>query len=157
MSPEALGVVTWVGTILSAIGAIIAIQQAILARTYKDQIQVDIRKLNVLRSAERLRKAQESIRKLPSDQSRVQRGHKTEALIEKIRECFDEVLGILPVDGDDVDIRSAVDEAQTALTSYEDGLNQQKLNASMTSAVRAPLQNAVSLANDRVLKIEGKA
>lgn len=150
-------VATWLGTALSGIGAGVAIWQACLARSYNEQIRVDIRKLNVLRCAEYLRKALESIRKLPSDASKIPRGGKTETLIEGIKACFDDILGILSIGGEEEDVRTNVSSAQKALTAYEHSFNSRSLSPDMTAAIQSPVQNAVSLANDRVLKIEGKA
>ena len=128
-----------------------------LARSYKEQIRVDIRKLNVLRSAEHLRKALESIRKLPSDSTKIPRGRKTETLLEGIKACFDDILGILPIGGDEDDVRTHVSAAQESLTAYERCFNANTLSPDLTAAIQSHVQNAVSLANDRVLKIEGKA
>jgi citrate synthase len=150
-------VATWIGTGLSALGAGVAIWQALLAKSYKEQVRVDIRKLGVLRSAEHLRRALESIRRLPSDSKKVPRGKQTETLIESIKACFDETLGILPMQGDEEDVRKNVLDAQLALTAYEHGLNSSSLTAGLTAAIQVPVQNAATLANDRILKIEGKA
>ena len=157
MSDETLTIVTWVGTILSGLGAAIAVWQACVARSYRDQIRVDIRKLGILRTAELLRRALDFIRKFPSDSSKVPRGGKTETLIEQTKECFDHVLGLLPKGGADEDVRKQVCSAQNTLTGYEHALNSRVLSAALTAAVQSPVQDAVSLANDRALKIEGKA
>lgn len=157
MSNQTLAIVSWVGTILSGLGAAVAIWQTYLMRSYKDQIRLDMRKMNVLKTAEYLRRALDFIRKLPSDSSKVPRGGQTAIMLEQTKECFDHVLGLLPMDGPDQDIRTHVCTAQCALTGYEDSLNSEALSASLTATVQSPVQDAVSLANDRVLKIEGKA
>lgn len=149
--------VTWIGTIITIIGTGITIWQAALARSYKNQIRIDIRKLSILRSAERLRRALDFIRKLPSKSSSVPRGAKPESLVEPVKECFDEVLGVLPVGGEDKDIREKVQEAQTHLTTYETALSTQQISPELTAPIQRSVQEAVSKATQRSLLIEGKA
>lgn len=153
MSPEA---VAWIGTICSFIGAAIAFAQAIRVKNYAKQIRIDIRKRNVMRSAESMRNTLALIRQLPTDYANVPRGNRVQVIIGDIKGYFDDVLGVLTIDGDDQDVREYVLAAQKSLQSYEHHFNGKNLSAELSSDIQIHVQNAVSLANDRVLKIEGK-
>ncbi len=58
--------ITLAGTIVTLLGMAITIWQASQARSYKNQINFDIRKINLSGVIERLKRTQDEIRKLPT-------------------------------------------------------------------------------------------
>lgn len=69
--------------------------------------------------AERLRRAQEEIRRLPASAGSVSRGVRPGELIHKIREQIDDALGTLNAAEPDADIRTLIAKGQETLNSYE--------------------------------------
>jgi hypothetical protein len=73
-----------VGTIVTLWGMAVTIWQAAQARSYTNQIKFDFRKINLSGAIERLKRAQDEIRKLPTSVANVQRGIKTNDLIHNL-------------------------------------------------------------------------
>ncbi len=134
----------------------VTIWQASQARDYKNQIKFDIRKINLAGVIERLKRSQDEIRKLPTS-TNVPRGIKTTELILNIRSHFDFSLGVLDATGPEKDIRSILGSAQDKLNSYETSWNNNNPSAENVFELQALIQDAVSQANSRIYKLEGKA
>ena len=149
--------ITLVGAIVTLIGMVITIWQAAQARSYKNQIKFDIRKINLSGAIERLKRTQDEIRKLPTSAANIQRGIKPNDLFQNIKAHFDFTLGVLDAKGPDGDIRNLLSEAQTKLNSYEMSWNQGAPNAQDVHDLQSRVQDAVSQTNSRISQLEGKA
>ncbi|HFX3931447.1 TPA: hypothetical protein ACIEHN_004817, partial [Escherichia coli] len=108
--------ITLIGTVVTLGGAGITIWQSKEARNYKNQLKFDVRKINLTNVSERLKRAQDEIRRLPTSLQGIQRGTKPSDLIHKTKEYFDIALGTLDAKGPDADIRQLLVEAQKNLT-----------------------------------------
>lgn len=136
---------------------VVAIFQARAAKNYKEQIKFDIRKINLSGSTEKLKRAQDDIRKLPASTSAVPRGIKVPELIPNIKSQFDFVLGVIDSNGPDKDIRLVLTNAQQKLNSYELGWNTNSLNPSDLHELQSLVQDAIAQSNSRIYILEGKA
>ncbi len=136
---------------------VVAICQARAAKNYKEQIKFDIRKINLSGSTEKLKRAQDDIRKLPASTSAVPRGIKVPELIPNIKSQFDFALGVIDSNGPDKDIRLVLANAQQKLNSYELGWNASSLNPSDLHELQSLVQDAIAQSNSRIYILEGKA
>ncbi len=150
-------IVTVVGTVVTLLGTAVTIWQASQARTYKRQIKFDVRKINLAGVADRLRRAQDEIRRLPTSSQSVPRGVRPNELIQKTREHFDLALGTLDASGPDADTRSLLAGAQTCLNSYEASWNSGSPNPQHAHDLQSKVQDVVSLLSSTIFQIEGKA
>lgn len=150
-------IITLTGTIVTIIATIITIYYAQQAKNYKEQIKLDIRKINLSGSSERLKRAQDDIRKLPTSTKNIPRGIKVPEIISNIKSQFDFSLGTIDKDGLDQDIRKVLSKAQKKLNSYELGLNSHSLNPSDLHDLQSLVQDAISQSNSRIFVLEGKA
>lgn len=149
-------IITVVGTVVTVIATIITIYQAKKAKDYKEQIRFDIRKINLSGSSERLKRAQDDIRKLPSSTNSVPRGIKVLELIPNIKSQFDFALSAIDSSGPDKDIRSLLTEAQNKLNRYELGWNLKNINPSDLHDLQSLIQDAISQSSSRIFALEGK-
>ncbi len=113
------GIVTLAGTVVTLFGMAVTIWQALQARNYKNQIKFNLRKIDLEHIIERLKRAQDDIRRLPTSLQNIPRGIRPIDLIHKIREQFDMALSTLDVAGPDAGIRGLLIEGQHKLNSYE--------------------------------------
>lgn len=135
----------------------VAIWQASQAKDYKEQIKFDIRKINLSGSSERLKRAQDDIRRLPTSSQNIPRGTKVSDLIQNIKTQFDFSLSVLASDGEDKDIREMLSEAQKKLNSYEVSWNAGSPIHQDMNDLQSLVQDAISQANSRIYVLEGKA
>lgn len=149
-------IITIVGTAVTIIATIITIHQAKKAKDYKEQIRFDIRKINLSGSSERLKRAQDDIRKLPSCTNSVPRGIKVLELIPNIKSQFDFALSAIDSSGPDKDIRLILTEAQNKLNSYEFGWNTKNITPSDLHDLQSLIQDAISQSSSRIFALEGK-
>lgn len=150
-------IITLIGTVVTLLGMGITIWQAAQARNYRNEIKFDIRKINLSGVAERMRKAQDDIRKLPTSNSNTQRGVKANDLIQSIRSHFDFSLSALDASGPDGDIRNLLSTAQKNLNAYEVSSNAMTPSAQNVHELQVSVQDTISQANSRIFKLEGKA
>ncbi|MGM3161008.1 hypothetical protein ACS25C_09490 [Dickeya undicola] len=149
-------IITIVGTIVTILSMVITIWQASEARTYKNQIKSDIRKINLTNISDSLKRAQEEIRKLPTDSQDIKRGMRPTELIRKTREHFDIALSTINSNGPDGNIRTIIIEAQERLNSYEISMNGGSPNPQDVHKLQAKIQDAVSITSTAIYQIEGK-
>ncbi|ENF6042363.1 MULTISPECIES: hypothetical protein [Citrobacter] len=149
--------ITLIGTVVTLGGAGITIWQSKEARNYKNQLKFDVRKINLTNVSERLKRAQDEIRRLPTSLQGIQRGTKPSDLIHKTKEYFDIALGTLDAKGPDADIRQLLVEAQKKLNSYETGWHSGTPNPQDVHDLQAKIQDAISAMNSTIYKMEGKA
>lgn len=150
-------IVTITGTVVTLLGTAVTIWQTSQARGYKNQIKFDIRKINLSNVTERLKRAQDEIRRLPTSSQAVPRGIKPNELIQKIREQFDIALGTLDAAGPDAAIRTLLVQGQCNLNSYEMSWNQGNPNAQDVHDLQSKMQDAVSILSTTIYQLEGKA
>mgnify|MGYP000857357580 FL=1 len=150
-------IVTLTGTVVTLLGMAITIWQASQARNYKNQIKFDIRKINLANVTERLKRAQDEIRRLPTSAQAVPRGVKPLELIHKIREQFDIALGTLDASGPDAGVRGLLVEGQGNLNAYEISWNSGNPNPQDVHELQAKMQDAVSTLSTTIFQMEGKA
>lgn len=150
-------IVTLVGTIVTIIATVITITQARKAKNYKEQIKFDIRRINLSGTSERLRRAQDDIRMLPSDYSNIPRGLRVSDLIHNIKSQFDFALSAIDKNGPDKDIRTLLTNAQNELNSYELALLGKKIDPKHSHELQSLVQDAISQSSSRIFTLEGKS
>lgn len=148
--------ITLAGTGVTVVGMIVTIWQAAQARSYKDKLKFDIRKINLSSVAERLKRAQDDIRRLPTSCQNLQRGIKINDLIHNIKAEFDYSLGVLDAKGPDGDIRSLLSEAQVKLNIYEQSWTSGSPDAQQVHDLQSLVQDCVSQSNSKIYQLEGK-
>jgi len=149
--------ITVIGTVVTLFGMLITIWQASQARSYKDQIKFDIRKINLSNVIDGLKRAQDEIRRLPTSVQSVTRGVKPIELIHKAREQFDIALGTLDSVGPDAGVRTMLVEAQAKLNAYEISWNAGNPNPQNAHELQAKMQDAISILSSTIYQMEGKA
>jgi len=145
------------GSIVTLFGMVITIWQAYKARNYKNQIKFDIRKINIANVTERLKRAQDEIRHLPTSMQAVPRGLKPTELIQKIREQFDIALGTIDATGPDSSVRQILVDGQGNLNSYEISWNSGNPNAQDVHELQSKIQDSISTLSTTIYQMEGKA
>lgn len=122
----------------------------------RDQIAVDIRRVNLTHASRSLEKTLAEIRKLQDSTAANSRGRGRASLLDAVQAQFDVALMQIDLNGPDSDVRGVISNAQTKLqqlrTEQDDALC-----ATITSEMQSLIQDAVSLLNGRSLKLEGKA
>lgn len=84
-----MDVVSIVSALLSAIGAAIAIWQAYRAKTYRDEILQDRRKMALVETIGTARKARDECRKIVTPVGKPVRGLDQQQVVNAIRDCVD--------------------------------------------------------------------
>lgn len=122
----------------------------------RDQIAVDIRRVNLTHASRSLEKTLAEIRKLQDSTAANSRGRGRASLLDAVQAQFDVALMQIDLNGPDSDVRGVISNAQTKLqqlrTEQDDAVC-----ATITSEMQSLIQDAVSLLNGRSLKLEGKA
>lgn len=104
-----------VGTIITTIGTLVTLYMAYKAKSYKDQIAVDLRRLNLLEALDFLKRAQDNSRKLLNHINKNIRGTNRDQIIDKIQENIDRSLMCIDPDGPDSGLREIILNAQDEL------------------------------------------
>lgn len=146
-------IIAMVGTIVTVLSMIVTIVYAYKAKGYKEQIQFDIRKINLSNIVEKLKRTQDEIRKLPKTIP-TKRGVKVEDIIAVIKAHFDYVLNFLDSDGPDADIKTFISNAQASLNTYEINFLSENTNAEEVVKLTECIQEAISKSNTKILKLE---
>jgi hypothetical protein len=146
-------IITIIGTIVTIISMIVTIIYANKAKSYKEQIQFDIRKINLSNIVEKLKRTQDEIRKLPKTMP-TKRGVKVEDIIVIIKAHFDYVLNFLDSDGPDTDVKIFITNAQKSLNTYEINFLTENTNADEVVKLTEFIQEAISKSNTKILKLE---
>lgn len=150
-------IVTIAGTVVTLLGMIVTIWQASQVRKYKNQIKSDVRKINLTNVSEKLKRAQEEIRRLPTSSQSVPRGVRPHEIIKSTREHFDLALGTLDANGPDKGTRSLLVEVQKSLNSYEISSNAGNIDPGCAHELQEKIQDVISLLISTIYKLEGKA
>ena len=146
-------IIAIVGAIVTVLSMIVTIVYANKAKNYKEQIQFDIRKINLSNIVEKLKRTQDEIRKLPKT-TPVKRGVKVEDIISTIKAHFDYVLNFLDSDGPDTDIKTFISNAQNSLNTYEVDFLSGNTNTEEVIKLTESIQEAISKSNTKILKLE---
>lgn len=147
-------VITIFGAIITIAGALFALDQARKAKSYSDQIRVDVEKISLMKIAESLYRCQEEVRKLPRDRTNLPRGYKMKATLERIWPHFDHVLSSHVLTGENGDLRKQVSSAQDLLRKYETSSHS---TPSDPFEIQCLLQEALSSISSRIFQLDGKA
>jgi hypothetical protein len=142
---------------LTVIGTLVTLWQAGQVRRYRDQIKLDVRKITLAGVVDRLKRAQDDIRRLPTNFQNVQRGIKPDELIESIRGHFDFALSQLDAAGPEGDIRATLADSQERLNLYQTSWDNGAPSAEDAHALQSGIQDGLSTANSRIYRLEGKA
>jgi len=146
-----IDLISIIGTIVTFISMVVTIIYTNKAKDYKEQIQFDIRKINLSNIVEKLKRTQDEIRKLPKAMS-TKRGVKVEDIIVIIKAHFDYVLNFLDSDGPDIDIKNFISSAQDSLNVYEINFLSGNTNADEVVKLTEFIQEAISKSNTKILK-----
>jgi type IV secretory pathway TraG/TraD family ATPase VirD4 len=122
----------------------------------RDQIAVDIRRVNLTHASRSLEKTLAEIRKLQDSTAANSRGRGRASLLDAVQAQFDVALMQIDLNGPDSDVRGVISNAQTKLQQLRIEQND-AVCATITSEMQSLIQDAVSLLNGRSLKLEGKA
>ncbi len=145
------------GAVITSIGTSITIWQVKQANRYREQIKIDIRKIWLSGITERLKRAQDEIRRLPVSITKPTRGLKPEVIIQNIKSHFDFCISTLSNNGPDADVRNLLSQAQMRLNQYETSLGLTGVNINDVHNLQQLIQDAISASNNRVYTLEGKA
>lgn len=137
------------GTIITIISMIVTIIYTNKAKNYKEQIQFDIRKINLSGIVDKLKRTQDEVRKLPKNLP-PKRGVKVDEILTTIKSHFDYVLNLLDSDGPDVEIRTYIISAQSSLNLYENSFASGQANDNEVVNITEYIQEAVSKSNTKM-------
>jgi hypothetical protein len=142
-----------IGTIITIIGMILTIIYANRAKSYKEQIQFDIRKINLSGIVDKLKRIQDEVRKLPKTLP-PKRGVKVDDILTIIKSHFDYILNLLDSDGPDIEIKTFIKNAQSSLNSYEISFSSGQANDCDVVKLTEYIQEAISKSNTKILILE---
>ena len=145
--------ITIIGTIITIISMLVTIVYTNKAKNYKEQIQFDIRKINLSGIVDKLKRTQDEVRKLPKTLP-PKRGVKVDEILTTIKSHFDYVLNLLDSDGPDVEIRTYITSAQSSLNSYETSFSYDKAIDNKVVSITECIQEAISKSNTKILTLE---
>lgn len=145
--------ITLIGVIVTVLSTIVTIFYAYKAKTYKEQIQFDIRKINLSNIVEKLKRTQDEIRVLPKSLP-IQRGIRVIDIIKNIKSHFDYVLNTLDSDGPESEIRTLISSAQSTLNNYEVNFALNVINSDDVMILTECMQDAIAKSNTKILKLE---
>lgn len=145
--------ITIMGTVITIISMFVTIFYANKAKNYKEQIQFDIRKINLSGIVDKLKRTQDEVRKLPKTLP-PKRGVKVDDILTTIKSHFDYVLNLLDSDGPDSEIRTYIKNAQSSLNLYENSFSSDQANNNEVVNITEYIQEAISKSNTKILILE---
>lgn len=145
------------GALITVAGTAVTLWQANQTKNYREQIKLDIRKIGLSRITERLKRAQDEIRKLPVLANNIPRGLNLKAIIQNIKSHFDYCISTLSSDGPDADVRTLLSQAQSNLNQYETSFGFSAINPNDVHMLQQLIQDAISTINNRIYTLEDKA
>lgn len=138
--------ITWIGTILTAIGTGVTLWQAAKVKKYKEQVAFDLRKISIAEAGELLRRGQEDCRKLLTSGSR---GQSNATICSSVQEKLDYSLNRFSQKNEDQDIKDKLTKANQALHNVRNNISISQ-NASDLHSI---IQQAITLCNERISEI----
>lgn len=142
-----------IGAVVTVISTGITIYFASQTKSYKEQMQFDMQKINLSNIVEKLKRTQDEIRALPKSLHQ-DRGVRVKDIIKNIQAHFDYVLNILDSDGPEIEIRGLIFNAQAALNKYEIDYEQKQINPDDVVLLTANIQEAIAKSNTKIFKLE---
>lgn len=140
-------VITWIGTMLTAIGTVVTVWQAEKVKCYKEQVAFDLRKISISEAGEILRRGQEDCRKLLKSGGR---GQSITNICDSIQERLDQAMNRFNQKSKDIDIKEKLISANALLHEVRQG-NNISMNCSSLHLV---FQEAIQLCNERLMEIK---
>lgn len=139
-------VITWIGTILTAIGTVVTLWQAGKVKRYKDQVAFDLRKISISEAGEILRRGQEDCRKLLKSGGR---GQSTTNICDSVQERLDQAMNRFNQKSQDMDIKEKLTLANGLLHEVRQGNN----TSQNSSDLHVVFQEAIQMCNERLMEI----
>ena len=139
-------VITWIGTILTAIGTAVTLWQAWKVKQYKDQVAFDLRKISISEAGEILRRGQEDCRKLLKSGGR---GQSITNICDSVQERLDQAKNRFNQKLQDQDIKDKLGSANILLHEVRLGNNISQNSSDLHGA----FQEAIQLCNERLTEI----
>lgn len=139
-------VITWIGTILTAIGTAVTLWQARKVKHYKDQVAFDLRKISISEAGEILRRGQEDCRKLLKSGGR---GQSITNICDSVQERLDQARNRFNQKSQDMDIKEKLTSANSLLHEVRQGNN----TSQNISDLHVVFQEAIQLCNERLMEI----
>lgn len=139
-------VITWIGTILTAIGTAVTLWQAGKVKRYKDQVAFDLRKISISEAGEILRRGQEDCRKLLKSGGR---GQSITNICDSVQERIDQAMNRFNQKSQDVDIKEKLNSANALLHE----VRQENNMTQNSSNLHVVFQEAIQLCNERLMEI----
>jgi hypothetical protein len=144
---------TAAGTVITVIGTVITIWQALKVKAIRKQIAFDLRKIHLSEVGEFLRRAQDEGRKLLTHVQQLSRGKSTISITSEIQSNIDKSLNLLHLTGPDSDLRGQIISSQEKLREFQktDDSEAQKQYA---SDMHTLIQDSISMCKERVSNLE---
>lgn len=146
--------ITIFGAVITIAGGVFALDQARKAKSYSDQIKVDVQRILLMKVTESLYRCQEEVRKLPRDRSDLPRGFRVDSVLDKVWPHFDQILSSHVLGDGNVEPRKSILLAQTMLRTYERGQTGSIVDP---YDVQCLIQDSLSNISSKVFKLDGKA
>ncbi|UAA39128.1 hypothetical protein KIH87_01810 [Paraneptunicella aestuarii] len=138
--------ITWLGTVITAIGTAVTLWQAYKVKRYKDQVAFDLRKISISEAGEILRRGQEDCRRLLKSGSR---GQNITNICDSVQERLDQAMNRFNQKSQDSDIKEKLSLANNLLHEVRLG-NKTSRNS---SDLHVAFQEAIQLCNERLTEI----
>ncbi|MDZ4202064.1 MAG: hypothetical protein U1C96_07990 [Gallionella sp.] len=148
--------ITLVSTVVTLLSMGLTVWMAWGVKNIRDQIAIDIRRVNLTHASRSLEKTLVEIRKLQDSASANSRGRGKASLIEAVQAQFDTALMQIDIEGPDSDVRGVISNAQEKLQKLRVSLDPDACTT-VTAEMQSLVQDAVSRLNGRSLRLEGKA
>ena len=148
--------ITLVSTAVTLLSMGLTIWMAWSVKNIRDQIAIDIRRVNLTHASRSLEKTLVEIRKLQDSASANSRGRGKTSLIEAVQAQFDTALMQIDIEGPDSDVRGVISNAQEKLQQLRVSVDPDAC-AAATAEMQSLVQDAVSRLNGRSLRLEGKS
>ena len=147
-------IITWLGTILTAIATVTTILQTIKAGKYKKQIEVDLRKIFLNMLPEILKEMQRIFIDIDGalNEELKKRGKNWSSLEQNLNKCFDEIFTRIVSCRDDEDIITTIQNLQTSSRLLFTGATDEKKEK--CQCCREQLQNIIMQINKRIYSLE---
>lgn len=149
-------IITLVSTAVTLVSMGLTIWMAWDVKNIRDQIAVDIRRVNLTHASRSLEKTFSEIRKLQDSTSANSRGRGKASLIDSVQAQFDMALMQIDIEGPDSDVRGVISSAQEKLQQLRLSTDTDTCTT-ITAEMQSLVQDAVSKLNGRSLRLEGKS
>ena len=146
-------IITIISTIVSVLSMIIAIWQASSAKSYREQIKADIRKISLAKCTQKVERILGICNDLPTSSNNIPRGMKVAVIIKDINSQLGHSIGVLSEIGADKEIRENLVQAQNVLHSYEKKHIEGSIDSDDVLKIRSYIQDSISTSNTNLYNI----